>query len=395
MNNLKSQPSAPVARGQRPPILVVDEDVATLDQLADWLRQAGFAPTCACHGQEGVALFRRRHFDLVLADLISPESDGFHVLLAVTIEAPMLPVLVVGPGEDDHKAHVALRAGAWDYLCPPLERDSLLERVHAALLRAERLKQAAPQRQPAPANDDERQKALNLEALGSLCGGLAHDFNNLLTALGGYLDLSLRETDPEAQRQWLKQAKMVNNLAVELTRQLLAFSKGGEPILASVSVRALVGESLGHLGKAMPQLKAEERIAPDIWPVRGDHGQLRTVIRNICYNAAEAMPEGGVLVIEAENLPAGPGGGPAANPLGRDAVRLSLTDHGVGIPPEIIGRIFDPYFTTSPKGAAKGKGLGLALCHTIVSRHQGRIGIKSQLGQGTTVSIILPAATAP
>ncbi len=394
MTNLKSQPSAPVTRGQRPPILVVDEDLATLDQLADWLRQAGFAPICARHGQEGVALFRRRHFDLVLADLISPESDGFHVLLAVTIEAPRLPVLVVGPGEDDNKAQVALRAGAW-YICQPLERADFLERIHAALLRAERLKKVAPQRQPAPVNDDERQKALNLEALGALCGGLAHDFNNLLTALGGYLDLSLREPDPEAQRQWLKQAKMVNNLAVELTRQLLAFSKGGEPMLASVSVRALVGESLGHLGKAMPLLKAEERIAPDIWPVRGDYGQLRTVIRNIYYNAAEAMPEGGTLVIEAENLPAGPGGGQAANPLGRDAVRISLTDHGVGIPPEIITRIFDPYFTTSPKGAAKGKGLGLALCHTIISRHQGQIDIKSQLGQGTTVSLILPAATAP
>ncbi|MDA8419571.1 MAG: ATP-binding protein, partial [Desulfobacteraceae bacterium] len=170
---------------------------------------------------------------------------------------------------------------------------------------------------------------------------------------------------------------------------------GGEPMLASVSVRALVGESLGHLGKAMPLLKAEERIAPDIWPVRGDYGQLRTVIRNIYYNAAEAMPEGGTMVIEAENLPAGPGGGQVANPLGRDAVRISLTDHGVGIPPEIINRIFDPYFTTCPKGAAKGKGLGLALCHTIISRHQGQIDIKSQLGQGTTVSLTLPAATAP
>lgn len=256
----------------------------------------------------------------------------------------------------------------------------------------------------------ERQKNKNLESISVLCGGLAHDFNNLLTALGGYIDLARMEKDPEGVPHWLGHAKMVTNLAAELTKQLLTFSKGGTPIFKHVAVATLINDCLERTGNIFHQVQTKIDIARDIWPIKGDHGQLLTVIKNIFYNAAEAMPNGGVLTIEAKNIAKGKASwsnqdamvyttslreeASDQSPLGVDAVLLRFTDQGVGINPEILGKIFDPYFTTSAKGATKGKGLGLALCHAIITKHHGQIAVSSQKEQGTTISIYLPASPA-
>ena len=265
--------------------------------------------------------------------------------------------------------------------------------------------------------EEDRRMDTNLESIAVLCGGLAHDFNNLLAALGGYLDLAIMEKNPAALPNWLNHAKMVANLATELTKQLLTFSKGGTPILTHVSVPMLIQDSLEHIQNSFNQVRPVIRIAEDIWTLNGDHGQLRTVIRNIFYNAADAMPHGGTLTIEVHNIPGQgdrnacpsgqgsvqsslaersvqslPAGDSVHSPVEVDSVLMSFTDQGIGISPEIIGKIFDPYFTTSAKGAAKGKGLGLALCHSIITKHHGQIKVSSTQHAGTTVSIYLPAS---
>lgn len=235
--------------------------------------------------------------------------------------------------------------------------------------------------------DEERQKNKNLESIAVLCGGLAHDFNNLLTAVSGYIDLAKLEMTSARLADWLDRAKMVTNLAAELTQQLLMFSKGGHPTFNEISVPALLQETLGSDTIGFSHIHPELRLANDLWPINGDHHQLTTVLRNIVYNAAEAMPKGGRLTIEAVNTPSGDD-----CPLDKDAVLLRLTDEGTGISPEIIDKVFDPYFTTTAKGAIKGKGLGLALCHSIVTKHHGLISISSVKDHGTTVSIYLPAS---
>jgi len=236
--------------------------------------------------------------------------------------------------------------------------------------------------------EEERQKNKNLESISVLCGGLAHDFNNLLTALCGYIDLAKMEKETARLPHWLDNAKMVANMAAELTKHLLIFSKGGHPVFNHVAVPILLRDSLNIENNGFGEIRAEVRIAEDIWPISGDLDQLRTVIKNICYNASEAMPKGGTLTIEAHNIPKG-----NDSPLEGDAVLLSFTDQGLGISPEIIDKVFDPYFTTSAKGAIKGKGLGLALCHSIITKHHGLISISSPKDRGTTVSIYLPATT--
>lgn len=243
--------------------------------------------------------------------------------------------------------------------------------------------------------EEEKQRNKNLESISVLCGGLAHDFNNLLTALSGYIDLSKRENPTGQLSHWLDSAKMVTNLAADLTKQLLIFSKGGHPSQNLISVASLVEESLAVGKNNFSNVSFEQHIASNIWPIIGDKEQLRTVIRNIFYNAAEAMPSGGTLTIKARNSPKGSNASQAQEPgppiLDKDAVLLTFTDEGSGISPEIINKVFDPYFTTSAKGASKGKGLGLALCHSIISKHHGQIAISSIKGHGTTVSIYLPA----
>ncbi|MDP2107183.1 MAG: response regulator [Desulfobulbaceae bacterium] len=239
--------------------------------------------------------------------------------------------------------------------------------------------------------EEERQKNINLESIASLCGGLAHDFNNLLTALGGYIDLASMEKRPERLTQWLGQAKMVTNLTTELTSQLLTFSKGGTPILKYISVPMLIHGNIDRFSKTLPNVKTNVNIDDDIWPISGDNEQLRTVLRNLFYNAAEAMPKGGTLTIEAHNVPEEYN----CTPLNQDSVLITLRDEGIGISPQIIDRIFDPYFTTSSKGSTKGKGLGLALCHSIIRKHHGHIAVSSTENHGTTVSIYLPAIVAP
>jgi len=273
--------------------------------------------------------------------------------------------------------------------------------------------------------EEERQKNINLEAIAVLCGGLAHDFNNLLTALSGYIELAKMEGATDRLPHWLNHAKMITNLAAGLTKQLLTFSKGGTPIFSHVPVAGLIQDSLEQCQANFPQVRPALDLAPDLWPINGDHGQLCTVIKNIFYNAAESMPNGGTLKIEARNTPKRQGpsadepprpapevgsvqspsagdsdqsplaGDSVQSPLAGDAVRLSFTDQGGGISPEILSKIFDPYFTTSAKGAVKGKGLGLALCHSIISKHHGHIDVSSKKAQGTTVTIHLPAATLP
>lgn len=238
---------------------------------------------------------------------------------------------------------------------------------------------------------EERQKNINLESIAALCGGLAHDFNNLLTALGGYIDLATMEKRPERVTHWLGQAKMVTNLTTELTSQLLSFSKGGTPVFKHISVAILLKESINQLNKTLPSVQTNLNIDEDIWPINGDNNQLRTVFRNLFYNAAEAMPGGGALTIEAHNIPKGYN----VSPLEQDSILLKFSDNGIGISPNIIDRVFDPYFTTSGKGSIKGKGLGLSLCYSIIRKHHGHISVASTEKKGTAVSIYLPAEAIP
>ncbi len=231
-------------------------------------------------------------------------------------------------------------------------------------------------------------RASKLEAVGILAGGIAHDFNNILTVVLG--NITLVEGDVPAGGALaarLFDAKRATLRARDLTLQLLTFAKGGEPVKATIELPELLKESAGfalHGAKA----RAEFRIARDLWRVNADKGQLGQVVQNLVINAVQAMPTGGVVTITADNVELDAGTiDPPPLPPGR-YVQLSVVDSGTGIARELLAKVFDPYFTTK----AQGSGLGLATAYSIIRKHEGHIVAESEVGQGTTFRMWLPAS---
>jgi len=229
-------------------------------------------------------------------------------------------------------------------------------------------------------------RASKLEALGILAGGIAHDFNNILTVVLGNVSLAESDTAIDvASRRMLQDARRATLRARDLTQQLLTFAKGGEPVRAAVALPDLLREA-AEFGMHGSHCRLELDCDEDLWPANADKGQVAQVVQNLVINAVQAMPQGGIVRISAGNASLPP------NTVGKlvagDYVKISVSDNGVGIPPEIIGKIFDPYFTTK----AQGSGLGLATVYSIARKHQGHIEVDSTVGRGTTFRLWLPAA---
>ncbi len=233
--------------------------------------------------------------------------------------------------------------------------------------------------------EQELVRATRLESVGVLAGGIAHDFNNILTAVMGNLTLAqldIAGDTPAASS--LRSAEKAALRARDLTQQLLTFAKGGEPVRAAVQLDAIVRE-MTSFALHGSQVKAAFDLAPDLWPADADKGQIGRVVQNIVINAVQAMRHGGTLRIMARNDTLDSNSVPGLAP--GQYIQIAISDTGEGIRPEHVARIFDPYFTTKQTGT----GLGLAAVYSIVKKHGGHIDVESQVGQGTTFRIWLPA----
>jgi signal transduction histidine kinase/ActR/RegA family two-component response regulator len=242
----------------------------------------------------------------------------------------------------------------------------------------EQLREEIAQREQA---EEELLRARKLESLGVLAGGIAHDFNNFLTVVQGNLEVAKTQLDPDEPSQgFLDEAAKACQRAKFLSSQLLTFAKGGTPVRRVVSIAQLVTDAV-HLAQTGSPIRIQVSMAPVLWSAQVDPGQIGQVFHNILMNAREAMPGGGIIEVRAENA------GAAPDPR----VRISIRDYGCGIPPDVLQRIFDPYFTTK----LGGNGLGLATSYAIVAKHGGNIFVDSTPGAGTEFTIDLPATLEP
>ena len=233
--------------------------------------------------------------------------------------------------------------------------------------------------------EEELLRSRKLESIGILAGGIAHDFNNFLTAILGNISLATMPTAPrEKIYQRLTEAERACLRARDLTQQLLTFSKGGAPIKKSASIAEILRYSASFT-LAGSNVKCDFSLPDTLWPVEIDEGQISQVINNLIINACQAMPKGGVVRLQAENLVVGSEDPSPLKP--GPYVMISIEDQGSGIPEEHRQKIFDPYFTTKEKGT----GLGLATCYSIVKRHDGLITAESRVEEGTTFHVTLPA----
>ncbi len=225
-----------------------------------------------------------------------------------------------------------------------------------------------------------------LESLGVLAGGIAHDFNNMLTGILGSISLAKEVlATPQEARPLLEEAEAAALRTKGLTKQLLTFSKGGAPVKKVLSIREVV-EQAARFALSGSAARSACTFASDLWPVEADAGQIGQVVHNLVTNAVQAMGGAGTVAVSAENVELR-GDEATSLPEGR-YVKVSVADRGVGIPPENLSRVFDPYFTTK-KG---GSGLGLATVYSIVKGHGGRVTVVSDPGKGATFEVALPAS---
>lgn len=228
------------------------------------------------------------------------------------------------------------------------------------------------------------QNTQKLEALGILAGGIAHDFNNLLGGIYGYIDVACETAKDPQLGQYLRKAMETIDRGRDLTHQLITFAKGGDPIrVVDRLIHFLRDTTQFALSGSNVSCKFE--IQADLWACDYDKNQMSQVIDNIVINAKQAMPDGGSISIAAQNMTLAEKQHPVLS--AGDYIKISIKDHGTGMPKDVLSRIFDPFFTTK----STGYGLGLATSYSIVKRHGGTIHVESESGKGSTFHIFLPA----
>jgi CheY-like chemotaxis protein len=225
--------------------------------------------------------------------------------------------------------------------------------------------------------EEQLRQAQRMEAVGRLAGGVAHDFNNLLQAMLGLTQLArVHADDPAGSEERLQELEELLSRGAQLTQQLLLFSRREEPRVERFDLNQAINDTAKLLRRLLREnVTLTLDLAGEPLVVAADRGQIGQVWMNLAVNAADAMPDGGTLRVQS----------------GRDGDRhvwFAVSDTGHGIPDEILDHIFEPFFTT--KEPHSGTGLGLAVVHGIVTQHGGRVDVRSAVGEGTTLRVVLP-----
>jgi PAS domain S-box-containing protein len=241
--------------------------------------------------------------------------------------------------------------------------------------------------------EEQLRRSQRLEAIGQLTGGLAHDFNNLLTVVIGNLDLLQDEPGlPKEAYELVDHALGASLRGAELTRQLLAFARRQSLAGRAFDLNELVSGTTALLRRTLgEQIETRLNLAQDLWPAHADPTQVESALANLALNARDAMPGGGRLTVETGNVRIeAQEAADAVDLAPGDYVVLTVSDTGTGIPPELIGRVIEPFFTTKPQG--KGTGLGLSMVYGFAKQSGGHLKIQSETGRGTTIRLFLPRA---
>jgi PAS domain S-box-containing protein len=232
-------------------------------------------------------------------------------------------------------------------------------------------------------------QAHKMESLGTLAGGIAHDFNNLLAIINGYAEVCMSPTvEQRILQKGLREIRSAVQRATGLVRQILTFSRKAEAKFSAVELNQLIRDLVAMLAETFPRtVTFNLELKEDLPPLRADQNQLQQIILNLCVNARDAMPEGGIITLAtavhaASEVPGQRGGKDKAY------ASLKVSDTGTGMSPEVRSRIFEPFFTT--KQGNQGTGLGLAVVYGIVVGHQGFIDVDSTLGAGSSFNVYLP-----
>ena len=244
--------------------------------------------------------------------------------------------------------------------------------------------------------EDSLLQAQRLEAVGQLTGGIAHDFNNLLTIISGNLDLADRRTDLNAIRRLLKSIRYASDRAATLTRQLLTFSRRNMLNPKTVSLNKVLARTRVLIEHTIPEnMEVEYELGADVFPALIDVSEFEAAVLNMVVNSRDAMPNGGRIkvILREVNLPTSERNANVPPVAPGRYIELSIEDTGSGMAPDVLARVYEPFFTT--KDVGKGTGLGLSQVYGFVQQSGGSISIQSEVDRGTRVSIYLPRSQEP
>lgn len=323
-------------------------------------------------------------WDLVISDFSMPHFSGTDALHLLRTKGSDVPFIFVSGTIGEETAVDALKGGAQDYLMKTnLKR--LLPAVQRALREAE-------DRRKHKQTELQVQQLQKFEAIGKLAGGIAHDFNNVIGAILGWAEMGCEEAQPGTRLQErFQKIRDQANWAARLTSQLLAFARRQSLQPRKINLNTLVVEGVSLVRRAIgEQIEIHLLTAPDLNVTMADPTQIEQVLMNLCLNARDAMPEGGRLIIETQNVEIGEEYC-RLHAYARQGsyVMLAVSDTGMGMDAATTERVFEPFFTTKEMG--KGTGLGLATVYGVVKQHGGFIYLYSEPGKGTTFRIYLPA----
>jgi signal transduction histidine kinase len=366
-------------------IMVVEDERIVAMHLRQQLIKLGYdVPAPLASGDVALQQVEQMQPDLILMDIhIDGQVDGIETAARLPRKYH-IPVIYLTAYSEPATLERARATKPYGYLIKPFSERELHATIQMALerTRAEQMERHS---------EATLRQAQKMEAVGQLAGGVAHDFNNLLGVIIGNLDglseYGLADAEPAMM---VKDALGAALRGASLTRHLLAFSRRQTLEPRVLRLDLVIGELVGLLTRTLGEsIQIRTRLPADLWLARIDPNQLENAVINLAVNARDAMPEGGILTIEAENVVLDDDPDAAAVPTGRQ-VMISVTDTGTGMPKEVSDRVFEPFFTTKPEGT--GTGLGLSMVFGFVQQSGGHIKIESAPGSGTAVRLYFPAA---
>jgi signal transduction histidine kinase len=357
-------------------ILLVEDDVDLCEALGETLAEHGHTVVSACDGEDGLRQMREFRPDIVVLDLMMPKCDGWQFRVAQRGDPQLVATPLVVISASNSPAALAVDADL--YLRKPLDAATLLQGIEGVLNAQHRRLESAKLAQT------ER-----LAALGTLAAGLAHEINNPLTYVLLELGQAVRmlpSLATEQNRSVVEQVQRLMKDALEgaerirgITSAIRTFSRPDDTRLRPVDIREPIDAAIKL---AMSEIRRRAQLKTsyaDPFIVMANAGQLAQVFLNLLANAAQAIPEGNATGNEISVIAS----------IAGDSVNIEISDTGAGIPEHLLGRVFEPFFSTKPVG--QGTGLGLSISHNIISRFGGTIAVTSQVGRGTTFRVQLPA----
>lgn len=367
-------------------VLLIEDSKDDADLIVRELRRGNYTVACERVDTEAAVLeaVDREAWELVICDFSMPQFSGMDALKLLRARGVETPFIFVSGTIGEDMAVNALKEGAQDYVMK-----GNLKRLLPAV---ERELREAEQRRERQKLEIQLNQLKKFEAIGRLAGGIAHDFNNVLGVIMGWAEIGLDQApESSAVHEHLSKIRYQAENAAGMTRQLLAFARRQVLQPRNVNINAVVSGMMKLLRTGLgDNITLETNFASDVSVARADTSQLEQVVMNLVWNARDAMPQGGKVILETTDVEvtqdfvrAHAYGSPGKY------VRLGVSDTGTGMDAATLDSIFEPFFTTKEIG--KGTGLGLPTVYGIVKQHGGFLDVRSEPGHGSIFHIYLPA----